>query len=278
VIDLHLHTNASDGRLPPADLVTRASLVGITIMSVTDHDTVAGLPEVHRSAARAGIEVVDGIEITAVHDGRDVHVLGYFIDTSAAPLGEFLVAQRTQRVERARAIAARLSRLGIAVDVDALLAKVATRPGASVGRPMIARAMVGRGHVASVQEAFERYLAAGQPAYVPRSGQQPADVIAVIHRVGGLASLAHPGVTRKPELIEPLIESGLDALEVYHSDHAPEVQRDTLKTARQFGLLVTGGSDFHGDDDRRPLGGVALPPPEFERLRATVRSRHADRC
>jgi hypothetical protein len=272
LIDLHLHTTASDGRLSPAALVARVAAAGITVMSVTDHDTVAGLADVRDAASAAGIELVDGIEVTAVHDGRDVHVLGYFIDPANHVFNDFLAEQRRRRVERVREIGVRLERLGAVIDVDALIARAAHTPGASVGRPVIGRALVAAGHVQSLQEAFDRFLASGQPAFVPRTGESPAAVVERIHGAGGIASMAHPGVTRQPAVMAALAGSGLDAVEVYHSDHSPDVQRELLAFAAERGLLVTGGSDFHGDDSRdRPLGRTTLPRADFERLRDAVR-------
>jgi len=271
VIDLHLHTTASDGRLAPAELVDRVAAAGITTMSVTDHDTVAGLAVVRSVAEARGIEFIDGIEITAVHDGRDIHMLGYFFDPSDRSLADFLVQQRRNRIDRVHEIASRLAALGVPVSVDRLLARAAARPGASVGRPAIARALWKAGHVSSLQEAFDRYLAAGQAAFVPRSGRPPEEVIAAIQRAGGLASMAHPGVTKQPLLMAALADRGLDAIEVYHSDQSPEVRQELLAFAVERHLLVTGGSDFHGDDGRdRPLGGVTLPSAEFARLRAAA--------
>ena len=273
LIDLHLHTNASDGRLAPAELVERVAAAGIRTMSVTDHDTVAGLSAVRRAASAFGVELVDGIEITAVHEGRDVHMLGYFVDPSDRGLAEFLAAQRANRLDRVREIGARLEVLGVPISVDRLIARAAARPGASVGRPAIARALWKAGFVSSVQEAFDRFLASGQPAFVPRRGSAPDEVIDVIHRAGGLASMAHPGVTRQPLLMAALVDRGLDAVEVYHSDHPADVRQGLAAFAVEHGLLVTGGSDFHGDDGRdRPLGGVTLPADEFARLRSSART------
>lgn len=273
MIDLHLHTTASDGRLTPAELVARVAAAGITVMSVTDHDTVAGLAEVRQEAAAAAIELVDGIEVTAVHEGRDVHMLGYFIDPADAVFATFLAEQRSRRVDRVREIGARLAQLGAVIDVDALIARTAHVPGASVGRPVIGRALVAAGYVASLQEAFDRYLAAGQPAFVPRAGESPAAVVERIHGARGLASMAHPGVTKQPAVMASLVASGLDAIEVYHSDHAPDVQRELRSFAAERGLLITGGSDFHGDESRdRPLGRSTLPRADFERLREAARA------
>lgn len=269
MIDLHLHTTSSDGRLTPRELVARAAAAGITVMSVTDHDSVAGLAEARLAARDAGVELVDGIEVTAAHEGRDVHVLGYFIDPDNEAFNQFLREQRQRRVDRVRTIAARLAAHGAAVDVDALLAAAAKIPGASVGRPTVARALVAAGHVTSVQEAFDRYLGTGRPAFVPRTGETPETVVAIVHRAGGLASMAHPGVTRQPALLNSLPDAGLDAVEGYHPDHTPEVRDELLAFARRRGLLVTGGSDFHGDDSRdRPLGRSTLPEAEFARLQA----------
>lgn len=250
MIDLHLHTTASDGRLTPAGLVARASQARLTTISVTDHDTVAAFAELTAAARSAEIRVVPGIEITSIDEGRDVHMLGYFFDPASAALGAFLEGQRALRVARVREIGIRLSTLGMPVDVEAVLQAAANRPGSSVGRPQLARAMVAAGHVESVQEAFDQWLASGQPAYLPRTGPSPATVIDVIHHAGGVASFAHPGVTRRDAMIPALVERGLDAIEVYHSDHAPEDERTYTLLATRLGVLISGGSDFHGPSDR----------------------------
>jgi predicted metal-dependent phosphoesterase TrpH len=276
LIDLHLHTTASDGRLSPVQLVTRVAAAGITTMSVTDHDTVAALGEVGLEATARGIRLVAGIEITAVADGRDVHMLGYFFDPGHAPLLTFLDGQRAERVTRVREIGDRLKVLGMPIDVESLVSTAALRPGTSVGRPQIARALVSAGHVSSVQEAFERWLATGLPAFVPRTGPSPAAVVDVIHAAGGVASFAHPGVTRRDDLIRPLAEHGLDAIEVYHSDHQAEDVQEYRNLAQRLGVLVSGGSDFHGADPQAPveksrarrstLGAVMLPPDDLAAL------------
>jgi len=283
LIDLHLHTTASDGRLPPAQLVARVAAAGITTMSVTDHDTVAALAEVGAEAAARGIRLVPGIEITSVAEERDVHLLGYFFDPASTALLAFLEGQRAQRVSRVREIGARLAGLNMPIDVEALVTTAAQRPGTSVGRPQIARALVAAGHVASVAEAFERWLANGLPAFVPRTGPSPATVVAAIHAAGGIASFAHPAVTRRDALIGPLAESGLDAIEVYHSDHLPEDVQQYRGLAQRLGLLVSGGSDFHGEDPQTPversrarrstLGAVMLPPDDLAALEQRAATR-----
>jgi predicted metal-dependent phosphoesterase TrpH len=274
VIDLHLHTTASDGRLPPADIVRRAAAVGMTAIAITDHDTVAGLFEARGEAASAHMTFVDGIELTAVHDGADVHILGYGFDPADAAVAAFLARQRQARVDRVREIGERLRRLDVPVDIDGLLEWVADRPGTSVGRPAIARALVEAGHVPSFQEAFDRFLAHGQPAFVPRSGPLPQDVVDIVHGAGGIASMAHPGITKQPALLGTLVGGGLDGIEVYHPDHTPPVRAELAVFAARHRLLVTGGSDFHGDDGRdRPLGGVTLPASDFARVQDALSAR-----
>jgi predicted metal-dependent phosphoesterase TrpH len=285
LIDLHLHTTASDGRLTPAELVDRASAAGLKTISVTDHDTVAGLPEAARAAAVAGLRLVQGIEITAVNQGRDVHVLGYFIDVDHEPLAIFLEEQRAHRVSRLREIGSRLAALGAPLEVDGVLEQAAARPGCSVGRPLLARALLDAGHVQTQQEAFDRFLGAGMPAFVPRTAAPPAHVVEVIHSANGIASLAHPGVTARDEIIEPLAAAGLDAIEVYHSDHSPEQQRAYAAMAHALGLAISGGSDYHGEiavegpgrPKRATLGRVSLPSEAFHELEARAHRRSQPR-
>jgi predicted metal-dependent phosphoesterase TrpH len=275
LIDLHLHTTASDGRCTPRQLVERASEAGLTTLAVTDHDTTAAVEETVAEARQRGIETVRGIEITAVHDGIDVHVLGYFIDDADPALQRFLVGQRALRVARVEAIVARLAELGMPVDLASIVERSPTDAATAVGRPQVARAMIARGYVASVQDAFDRWLSLGRPAFVPRSGASAESVVDIIHRARGLASLAHPGRTGIDARIEPLRDAGLDALEVFHTDHPPPLAERYLAIAERLGLLCTGGSDFHGDPSRPTQpGSTTLPQAHWERL-AAARRRHA---
>jgi hypothetical protein len=268
LIDLHTHTTASDGRCTPAELVRRAAAAGVSTLAVTDHDTVAGCDEASRCCDAARLTFVPGIEITAVCESADVHVLGYFIDTRSPALLDFLAAQRRTRIDRVREMVGRLAALGIELDADAIV-----RPGVddrtkSVGRPWIARALVAAGHVSTTDEAFDRWLARGRPAFVPRAGAPPFEVIERIHSAGGLASLAHPALVERDEWIDEFARRGLDALEAYHSEHSPEDTARYLEIADRLRLLVTGGSDFHGDPSHGPRdpGAVGLPKEHFERL------------
>jgi predicted metal-dependent phosphoesterase TrpH len=273
VIDLHLHTTTSDGRHTPAELVSLCATAGLRVIAVTDHDTTAAVAEVRSLAEERGMEAVPGIEVTAVEAGRDVHVLGYFCQPDRGGFAVFLSAQREARIARALAIGQRLSDLDVPIALDALVSGARAQPNRSVGRPQIARAMVAAGHARDVADAFDRWLGSDGPAFVPRVGPSPEAVIAVIHRAGGLASLAHPGRTRIDHRIEALRDAGLDALEVYHRDHDVSLVERYRRLASDLALLATGGSDFHGEP-RPALGIVALPEGDWKRLVA-ARSRHA---
>jgi predicted metal-dependent phosphoesterase TrpH len=271
VIDLHLHTTASDGLFEPAVLVDLAWRAGIRTMSVTDHDTVAALCDAESAARASGISFVPGIEITAVHEGRDVHVLGYFIDRADPALCAFLQQQRADRVRRISAMADKLADMGKPIDRDALLAP---RPGGrSLGRPMVAKALVKAGHVADARQAFDQLIGEGKPAFVPRFGPGPPEVIGIINRARGVASLAHPGLLKRDDLIRPMIDAGLTAVEAFHSEHDSATTEHYLALAERNSILVSGGSDYHGEKERRraAFGSVGLPPERFERLAASAK-------
>jgi predicted metal-dependent phosphoesterase TrpH len=274
VIDLHLHTTASDGRATPCQLVERARDAGIAVMSVTDHDTVAALPEAARHAAAAGITFVPGIEITTLWHGIDVHMLGYFLDPGAPPLVEFLVHQRADRVRRAKRIAEKLDTLGVPVDLSRVLERAAREPERSIGRPQIADSLIEAGHVATRREAFDRFLAEGKAAFLPRHAPPPQAAIELIAEANGISSLAHPGVLGYDEIIPILARQGLTAVEAYHTDHSPEDAARYVALAARHGLAVTGGSDYHAEPEygAQVLGVVTLPAPAFEHL---VEAAHA---
>lgn len=263
-----MHTTASDGRCTPQELVERAWNAGIRTMSVTDHDTMAAVGPVTEAGRALGMRVIPGIEITSVHGGKDVHVLAYFLPESAPGLQELLSGQRRQRVDRAMQIAERLARMGAPIDADALL-EAATAPGGkAIARPQIAQALITAGHVATVAEAFDKYLGEESPAYVPHRGASPVDVVHRIISGGGLASLAHPGYRQRDEIIPELVNAGLTALEAFHSSHDQALQSHYLALAQKLGLAVTGGSDYHGEGTRRAefFGVVRLPAEHFEEL------------
>lgn len=272
MIDLHLHTTASDGRSSPEQLVRAAAAAGVTTMAVTDHDTTAGVEAARAAASRVGVDVVMGIEITAVLDGRDIHVLGYFFDDTHPELVTFLSAQREDRRRRIDAIVERLSAMGAKINHRAI-AKEAADSHKAIGRPAIARALVAAGHARDVADAFDRFLADGRPAFVSRRGVPPAEVIALIRRAGGVASFAHPGKMGVDAVLPGLAQAGLAGLEVFHPDHDAEAQQKYLAMAEALNLTPTGGSDYHGPQGSRAecLGVVGLDAERYSALVARAR-------
>jgi len=279
VIDLHLHTTASDGRSTPDALVAEAAAAGIDTLAVTDHDTVAAVDAVRAAALRTGLTMIAGIEITAIHDGRDVHVLGYFLDANDAELSTFLAAQRASRRQRVTEILARLETLGVGVDASALLAGKTIESDASVGRPLVAQALVAAGHATDIADAFDRYLGTGRPAFVPRIGPSVRDVVERIARARGVSSLAHPGKIESDDLVRGFVGDGVDAIEVHHPDHDEAAVARYQSLAASAGRLVTGGSDYHGPGSGRSaaLGRVGLPRADYARLADRLAERGAAR-
>jgi 3',5'-nucleoside bisphosphate phosphatase len=275
LIDLHLHTTASDGTLAPRDLVARAAKARLSTIAVTDHDTIAGIKEARTAADTLGITLVSGIEITAVESGVDVHVLGYFFDPESASLGAFLSAQRLDRLRRLRDMCDKLSAMGCRVDAEALIDHTSSGLERSVGRPAIADALVRAGHARDRTDAFDRLIGRNGPAYVPREGVPVSDVVQIIVAAGGVASLAHPVLSGIDSLIPSLAARGLGALEVRHADHSPDVEHHYRAIASRLGLAVSGGSDFHGDDTSNgaALGQVTLSREDFESLSSRIPRR-----
>jgi predicted metal-dependent phosphoesterase TrpH len=268
VIDLHLHTTASDGRSSPEELVAAAEAAGLTAIAVTDHDTMQAVPVAAAAALAHGLEFLTGVEITAVYARRDVHLLAYFIDADSRELSGFLDHQLDDRRRRFFEIADALERVGAPLDRAALREKAGADSRRALSRPMLADALVLAGHVQTVAEAFDRFLGEGRPAYIPRIGASPSEVVTLVARAGGLTSLAHPGKLRLDDIIGDLVDAGLPAIEVHHPDHdAADVERYRA-LAKGLGLLITGGSDYHGPGSGRTeaLGRVTLPSDDYLRL------------
>jgi 3',5'-nucleoside bisphosphate phosphatase len=268
LIDLHTHTTASDGRLSAEDLVARAAAAGITTLAVTDHDTVAACATARAACVTAGVRFVPGIEITAIRDGCDVHVLGYFFDDRSPRLLELLSEQRRQRMTRARRMMDKLAQFGVCLDQDDVLRPAIADESRSVGRPWIARALVAAGHAAGMGDAFDRWLSPGRPAFVARMGPAPAAVAACVHDAGGVVSIAHPGLLGRDDWLADFARDGVDALEAFHSKHDEETTAHYLALAARLGLAVSGGSDYHADQShgQEQLGSVGLPPEHYDRL------------
>ncbi len=277
-IDLHAHTTASDGTLSPADLVELAGQRGISVLGITDHDTLDGIaPARQRAETGDHIEIVPGVELSTTVTGAEVHILGYFVDESDVSLVDALAGFAADRRRRIEQVIARLRATGIPLDADAILRHA---DDGSIGRPHVARALVELGVVATTDEAFERFLKKDRPGWVPRDPFSPEDAVRLLTRHGSIPVLAHPYSTRAIEAtVKRLIPAGLLGIEVHYGQYNAAQRRELQFIAGAFGLLSTGGSDYHGPNGRegRELGSVEIPGVAWSRLRqaAIERGVHA---
>ncbi|WP_328800227.1 PHP domain-containing protein [Paenibacillus sp. LX16] len=247
--DLHTHTQASDGMQPPADNVRWAKEKGLAGVAITDHDTVAGLGEALEEGKRIGITVVPGVEISTRAGGKDIHILGYFMDYRNKVFLERLEKLRQARDTRNDLILSQLRSLGVEITLDEVVATMGRplAPDESIGRPHMADTLVQKGYAKDMRDAFDRYLAEGAPGYVSVPRVEPAEAINWIREAGGVPVVAHPGLYGNDELVRSIIEEAKPAgLEVRHSDHDAEAESRYTTMAAQYGLIATGGSDFHG--------------------------------
>ncbi len=268
--DLHVHTTASDGMFTPAELVALAAELGLAAVAVTDHDSVEGVPEALSAAKSLGsVCVIPGVELSAVHGGRDVHVLGYFIDHESMKLRMHLADLRAARRRRAEAIVGALRAAGYVIDLDEVLA---LSDGGAVGRSHVARALVERGQADDVSDAFRRLLGRGRPFYFPKDVRTPLEVLRMVLVAGGIPVLAHPGVTGIDDLVPTLAAEGLVGIEAYHPEHDEAQQARYVTMADEMGLLATGGPDYHGPSaPNPPLGSIDMPDTVLERLYEVAR-------
>lgn len=267
-IDLHTHSRASDGEFTAAEVAERARAAGIGVWALCDHDTVAGLAEAGAAAARAGIRLVPGIELSAFLEKKEIHLLGHFVDPEHEALSDFEDFLAAHRRGRMRQIVERLAALGVLI-TEANIEKWSG--GKTIGRPHVARAIVEAGAAATVKEAFDRFLGEGKPAYVGRYRLEAADAVRLIRGAGGTATVAHPGVSKleRHELVK-LKAAGVDGLEVLHVDHVPSLREKFLRFAEELDLVPTAGSDYHGvtvSPDRK-LGDVTMAAEDLARLEA----------
>ncbi|HZO30294.1 MAG TPA: PHP domain-containing protein [Chloroflexota bacterium] len=243
-IDLHLHTNKSDGRLSPTELVRLAHKGGVRRMALTDHDTTAGLEEAMAEGAVLGIEVIPGVELGTDSRSGDLHMLGLFLEYQDTAFQETMARFREGRVARVHTIVANLAEVGVNISVDRVF-EIAGE--ASVGRPHVAQALLEAGYIKSMPEAFEKWLAYGGPGDVPRDKLSPEDAIGLIHAVGGLAVVAHPYEGKNVlDQLPGLAAAGLDGVETYYQSYGPDRVQELLGLCAKLGILPTGGSDFHG--------------------------------
>jgi 3',5'-nucleoside bisphosphate phosphatase len=269
--DLHLHTNFSDGTFTPEELILQAQKHGLACIALTDHDTVEGCAATAKACATAGIEFIPGTELTAEHNDTELHLLGYFLDTQNNKLLTEIAKFQTVRQNRIHEMVARINELGVPLEAGSVFALANCK---SPGRPHVARAMVKAGLVKNLDEAFERFLKKGRPAWVPKSKISALEAIELIHQAGGLAVMAHPGLNRTDEIIPALVEAGMDGIECFHTKHSTQMSERYLEIADKFHLLVTGGSDCHGFSKNKPLiGTVKLPYEHVEKMKAKVAER-----
>ena len=270
-IDLHTHSNRSDGTFEPAEVVRLAAERALDVVALTDHDTTDGLTEALTTGSVVGVEVVPGVEFSAEFDGQSVHVLCYWMDPQDAALQLELRRLREDRFRRGELMVGKLRDLGLPVAFQRVRAIAGD---ATIVRPHIAQAMVEAGVVASEKEAFERYIGDGGPAHVAKHALDPVDAVALIDGAGGVCALAHPGMwgdqsSVPVELIERMAAAGMRGLEVDHPDHTPEMRERYRTLAGELGLIATGGSDCHGTRyDPVRLGTSLCDPEAFAALRA----------
>lgn len=262
--DLHTHSTASDGTLEPKELVDLAMRLGLKGFALTDHDTIDGLPQAVAYGMEQGIDVLPGIELSTNFEGYEVHLLGYLIDWKDPRLTNALVKMTKQRVERARKMLFRLSDLGFPLDFGEIQ-KIAGE--GVIGRPHLALAMVNEGYVTDVHEAFTRFLGKGAPAYVPREKMSLREAVQLLQEVKGIPVLAHPGLLANAQLVNRIIDCGIMGIEVEYPEHTSSQKEYLLSLCRQYQLIPTGGSDFHGNIRDIQLGKCGVSQKIVEQLR-----------
>ncbi len=266
MIDLHLHTTASDGLLAPKELIDKCMEAQLKAIAITDHDSVDSLDEALAYADETELAVIPAIELSSDLDGRDVHILGYYIDYNDKSFLAHLRFLREARKDRAIKMIAALRREGIDITLEDLSSVVSNN--SSWGRAHISRVMVAKGFVSTIQEAFDKYIGRGGPCYVEKYIFSPTEVISLILRLGGIPVLAHPAITKVDQYIKCFIDAGLAGIEIYHSEHLPQDVDKYRNIAKKLGLLMTGGSDFHGEPNKFQLGTIKVPDDLFEALKS----------
>lgn len=273
--DLHLHTHFSDGTYSPEEVATQAAKHGLKAMALTDHDTMEGCERAAAACAERGIEFIPASELTAELDDIELHLIGYFLDPANEKLKQELAVFQRVRQQRIHEMAARLRQVGVPLQAESVFALANCR---APGRPHVARALVQQRLCGNLDEAFERFLKKGKPAWVPKFKMSALQAIELIHQAGGLAVMAHPGLNRTDDIIPALVKAGMDGIECFHTKHSTSVTEHYLQIAEKHNLLVTGGSDCHGVSKGRPLiGTIRIPYVYVERLKDAATRRALDR-
>lgn len=267
-----MHSTASDGSRSPGDVVREAKRIGLAAIALTDHDTLDGLGEAETVGVELGVRVIRGVELSAVEGNVETHILGLHL-TDTRELESKLVELREMRRTRAERIVAKLNELGVRIELSSVLEQAA---GGAIGRPHVARAMIAEGWAVDFRDAFERYLGNGKPAYVMKDRLAVRDAIDLLHRTGGLAVLAHPASGGTRDRVEAFVREGIDGVEVRHPSHSSEDIARLGALVDHFGLVPSGGSDWHGaTDGPRVLGMMRVPAAWLERQDSRVRVRVA---
>ena len=273
-VDLHIHSTVSDGKFSPEEIVSKAAALGLTIIALADHDSVDGIaPALEAAKAFPPLRIIPCVEISTDMPSGEAHVLGYFIDYTSDELNASLERFRSSRQRRAQGMIAKLHNLGIRIDWQ----RVQEIAGdGSIGRPHIAQAMLEKGYITSIKDAFTGYIEHGGPAYVEREKMTPAEAVALIVRSNGLPVLAHPFTVIDPQaMVIKLKTAGLVGIEAYYNGYTADEIKSLVSLADRHGLIATGGSDYHGldDSDETMLGGVDVPVESAERLTALAEQR-----
>jgi predicted metal-dependent phosphoesterase TrpH len=267
LVDLHIHTTASDGKYNPAYIVNKAAEIGLKVISITDHDSIDGIePAIKAAKSYPELTLIPGVEISTDLTDGEAHILGYFIDYASPNFQKELEKFRDSRLGRGQHMVAKLNELGIKID----WARVQAIAGdGAIGRPHVAQAMLEKGYVKTFEEAFDKYIGHGGPAYVEREKMLPQEAVALILSARGIPVLAHPFTINDPEaMVVTLKSAGLIGIEAYYKDNTPEQIAITLQLAEKYNLIATGGSDYHGIDESKEvmMGGVEVPLEAAERL------------
>lgn len=266
-LDLHIHTNASDGAWSPTRVVEGAAAGGLDVIAISDHDTTAGVAEARAAARNHRIQVIPALEVSSTWEGREIHVLGYFVDPAAPALAEHRRWARRRRQARMEEMVERLEAQGAPVDMDRVMAAAGDAADA-LARPHLARALVEAGHVGSVPEAFQSLIGDEHPAFVPTRLMDPSEAVTLIHETGGVAVWAHPPLDLLDVLLPELEKAGLDGLEVYRASNKRHAVVRLEAACRARGLLKSGGSDWHTPDSGYALGDFHVEAREVEELLA----------
>ncbi|MDD4178845.1 MAG: PHP domain-containing protein [Candidatus Margulisbacteria bacterium] len=264
--DLHTHSTFSDGTDSPEELVRLAAAAGLTTIALTDHDNVDGIEQAAEAGRGVGVEVIPGIEFTTENSRAELHILGYFIDYRSEPLLAVLQKVQHGRVKRIDKIVQKLNKLGVDIEPSDVFSISGEK---APGRPHVARALIKRGAVGSFKEAFDRYLDWRAPAYVPHYKLAPIEAIKLIKEAGGIPVFAHPAISNCDDLVPKLVEAGLRGLEVYYPGYYRDMIDHYLALAKKHDLLVTGGTDFHGEGSGREikLGDLTVPDELVDKLK-----------